>query len=230
MGTNFWLFHWAFGQNIGQLIGGQGLPRGLNKTQAEGGLREALSQGAVNAVLKVGRVDGYWKDEKIRIPLPGVLGQTQRTLGRVGLGKPLDDLQLKVNRGAETAAPRARDMFVNAIRGMSVEDVVGLLRGGETSGTDYPKQKTSPGLTNLFRPPMADALNSTGAIRSLDQVVANNRLGGAMGQSPSATLTDFAVGKALDGLFHYVREEERAIRTNPAKRTTDLLRRTFGGL
>jgi hypothetical protein len=219
----------ALAQNLGQVLG-QGLPRGLTKTQAEGGLREALTQGAVNAVLKVGKTDGYWGDNKIRIPLPGVLGQTQRTLKNVGLAGPLDDLQHKVNGAAETAAPAARDMFVGAIRSMTVEDVVGLLRGGPTSGTDYLKRTTSTGLTGLFRPPMSQALNSTGAIRSLDRVVASNRLGGALGKSPSDTLTDFAVGKGLDGLFFYVGEEEKAIRTNPAKRTTDLLKKTFGGL
>jgi len=219
----------AYGQKVGQLLT-QGLPNGLTKPQAEGGLREALSTGAVNAVLKVGKVDGYWRDDKIRIPLPGVLGSTQRTLKRIGLSGPLDDLQHKVNGAAETAAPQARDMFVGAIRAMTVEDVVGLLRGGDTAGTNYLKEKTSPKLTSLFRPPMASALNSTGAMQSLDRVVTSNKLGGSMGQSPSATLTDFAVGKALDGLFFYVGEEERAIRTNPAKRTTDILKRTFGGL
>lgn len=219
----------ARAQKLGQLLG-QGLPSGLSKTQAEGGLREALSTGAVNAVLKVGKTDGYWRDDKIRIPLPGVLGSTQRTLKGIGLSGPLDDLQHKVNGAAETAAPQARDMFVSAIRAMTVEDVVAILRGEPTAGTQYLKRTTSPKLTTLFRPPMADALNSTGAMQALDRVVTSNRLGGSLGQSPSATLTDFAVGKALDGLFYYVGEEERAIRTNPAKRTSDLLKKTFGGL
>ncbi len=223
----------AFSQNLGRALGsalGSGPSKGLTGAQAEGGLREALSNGAVNAVLRVGKTDGYWRDDKIRIPLPGVLGQTQRTLGRIGLSGPLDDLHHKVNGAAEKAAPQARDMFVGAIRSMTVEDAVGLVRGGNTSGTDYLKNKTTPQLTTLFRPPMASALGSTGALQSLDRVVAGNKLGGAMGKSPSDTLTDFAVGKALDGLFYYVGEEERAIRTNPAKRTSDLLKKTFGGL
>ncbi len=219
------------GKVLGGVLGGQaGLPAGLTNSQAEGGLREALIKGAVNAVLKVGRTDGYWRDDKIRIPLPGILGKTQRTLTQLGMSRPLDDLQHKVNIAAETAAPQARDMFVGAIRAMTVEDVVGVLRGGDTAGTTYLKDKTSPQLTSLFRPPMASALSSTGALKSLDRVVANNRLAGALGRSPSATLTDFAVGKALDGLFFYVGEEERAIRRDPVKRTTDLLKKTFGGL
>ena len=219
------------GKVLGGVLGGQGgLPAGLTNSQAEGGLREALIKGAVNAVLRVGRTDGYWRDDKIRIPLPGVLGKTQRTLTQLGMSRPLDDLQHRVNIAAETAAPEARAMFVGAIRAMTVEDVVGVLRGGDTAGTTYLKGKTSPQLTGLFRPPMASALAATGALKSLDRVVANNSLAGALGRSPSATLTDFAVGKALDGLFFYVGEEERAIRTDPVKRTTDLLKKTFGGL
>ncbi len=226
----------AHAQKIGKALGqaltnsGKGNGAGgLTSTQAEGGLREALSNGAVNAVLRVGKTDGYWGDDKIRIPLPGALGTTQRTLKRLGLSAPLDDLHHKVNHAAETAAPQARDMFVGAIRSMSVEDAIGLVRGGDTSCTDYLKHKTTPQLTGLFRPPMAGALNSTGAMQSLDQVVSRNKLGGALGKSPSDTLTDFAVGKALDGLFYYVGEEERSIRTNPAKRTSALLRAAFGG-
>ncbi len=202
-----------FGKAVGGLLGaGLGLPAGVTGAQAEGGLREALIAGAVSAVLRVGRPDGYWGDTKIRIPLPGVLGRTQRTLTKLGLSAPLDDLQRKVNISAEKAAPQARDMFTGAIRAMTVDDVVGVLRGGDTSATDYLNQKTTPQLIGLFRQPMASALTSTGALRSLDRAVTKNGLAGALGGNPTDILTNFAVTKALDGLFFYVGEEERAIR------------------
>jgi len=209
---------------------GAGLPPGVTGRDAESGLRQALSKGAVAAVLRVGRLDGFWADNHIRIPLPGPLGSLQKTLSPLGMGGPLDDLQLKINRAAETAAPKAKKLFVDAITGMTVDDVVGVLRGGDTAGTQYLRNRTGGQLGELFRPPMRQALDSTGAMRSLKRVVADNNVGGLFGGDPAASLTGFAVGKALDGVFYYVGEEERAIRQDPVKQSTSLLRKVFGNL
>jgi len=214
----------------GQSGNGQGLPRGVSQADAEGGLRQALTNGAVAAVLKVGKLDGFWADGAIRIPLPGALGDVQRSLKPLGLSKPLDDLQLRINRGAETAAPKARDLFAKAIRSMTVEDVVGILRGGDNAGTVFLRRKTEQDLSTQFRPNIADALAQSGALRAFERAVGQYGAAGLNGVTPRDTLVNFAVTKALDGLFHYVAAEERAIRSNPAKRTSDILRRVFGGL
>lgn len=201
----------------------------LSNADAESGLREALTTGAVNAVLRVGRLDGYWKDGAIQIPLPGLLGDAQRLLKPLGQSRLLDDLQLRMNRAAETAAPRARDLFVAAIRGMTVQDAIGIVRGGETAGTTYLRGRTEDPLRTAFRPIVAEALGGAGALRAFDQAVRRHGAQGLVGASPRDALTDFATAKALDGLFFYVGQEEREIRTNPVKRTTELLRRVFGG-
>lgn len=219
-----------------------GLPTGVTGTQADSGIREALTNGAVSSVLRLGRLDGYWADGAVRIPLPNPLGSLQRNLRPLGLSRTLDDLQLKVNRAAEIAAPQARDIFVGAIRSFTISDVVGVLRGGNTAGTDLLKQKTKPELMTRFRPPMLQAVNTSGAGPVFDRTATRysrelQRLGGlgrisgsetSQNASPKDQFVDYAVGKALDGLFFYIGNEETRIRQNPAARTSDLLRRVFG--
>jgi hypothetical protein len=213
---------------------------GLNPADADAGLREALTAGAIASALRLGRTDGYWGDGQVRIPLPGTIGSLQRRLRPLGLSGTLDDLQLKINRGAETAAPMAVDVFRQAIRGLSIGDAIGLVRGGPTSATTLLDTRTRPQLTQLFGPPVRSGLDQSGASTAIDSVEAQygRQLGAASaifgrgqasaGASLKEQFTTFAVGKALDGLFRYVGEEERAIRTDPARRSTDLLRRVFG--
>lgn len=244
----------AAAQDLGQLarsaVGqGLGLPRGVTNTDAQRGLREALTNGAVAAVLRLGRTDGYWRDPVARIELPDPLDDVQRGLRPLRASGMLDDLQLRSNRAAETAAPQARQIFIDAIRTFTIDDIVGVIRGGETAGTQLLSARTRPGLLGLFRPPMVSSLQSSGAAPAFDRVATRynreiGRLGGLGGNLASSTgapqqtsgaqlrdqFADYCVGKALDGLFHYVGEEERAIRRDPARRTSDLLRRVFGNL
>ena len=222
-----------------------GLPVGVTNTDADSGIRAALNNGALAAVLKLAKIDGYWGDGLVRIPLPNPLRSLQRNLSALGLSGPLDDLHLKINRAAEKAAPQAQEVFVSAIRSFTLSDVIGVLRGSNTAGTDLLKSKTKPDLITRFRPHILGAIDSTGAGRSLDRISRNygrqlNRLGGlqingqnnienGQGTDLKGQFTDYAVSKALDGLFYYIGNEETQIRQNPAKRTTDLLRKVFGG-
>ncbi len=217
------------------LTGGLGLlkgalPNGLSQTDAVAGLRQALTQGAGAAVLRVAKLDGYWADGMIRIPLPKAMAQAQRSLKPLGLSGPLDDVQLKLNRAAEAAAPKARDLFNKSIQSLTIEDVNGVLRGGPTAATDLLRSKTAQPLALAFKPPMIKAMGDTGAIKALDKAISNPSLRSVVGDAPSDTLASFGTERALDGLFHYVALEEMAIRANPVKRTTSLLKKVFGGL
>jgi hypothetical protein len=248
----------ASAQDIGDLLRGQiaravagqtgaGLPAGVTGAEAEGGLREALTNGAIAAVTRLGRTDGYWGDSTVRIPLPRPLNQVQDTLRALRMAGVLDDLQLRMNRGAESAAPQARSIFGDAIRSFTITDIVQVLRGDETAGTQLLSERTRPGLLTLFRPPLTSALNQSGASPAFDRAASRynrqlGRLGGlsglagqagvqqASGDDLRSQFVDYCTGKALDGLFHYVGQEEAAIRRDPVKRTSDLLRRVFGGL
>jgi hypothetical protein len=218
------------GRNLlGGAGGGSHAGAGLSEGEIGGGLKDALKVASQRVVGRVGKADGYNGDPAIRIPLPGPLQQIAGPLKAVGASGMLDDLQLKMNRAAEEAAPKALGIFTDAVGKMSISDARGILSGPKDAATQYFRRTTSDQLTNAFRPIVDKSLANVGAVGALKSVqsqAASLPLAGA-GVS-GFSLTDFTVGKALDGLFHYLATEESAIRTNPAARTTNLLKKVFG--
>lgn len=206
------------------------LPPGLSAADASSGLRLALESGAAAAVTRLAKVDGYWGDPQVRVPLPGALETTRQRLAPLRLSAPLDRLQLQLNRAAEKAAPQARTLLVDAVKGLSFADAASVLRGGPTAGTDVLRARTAEPLTTAFTPVVSEALGQVGALKSLDGVVAKYRLKGLLGGDSRALATRFTTQKALDGLFHYIAAEEAAIRADPLKRAGGLLSRVFGAL
>jgi len=201
----------------------------LSQSEIGSGLKDALKVASQRVVGRVGKTDGYNGDPAIRIPLPGPVAKIEGALKAVGASAMLDDLQLRMNRAAEQAAPKALNIFIDAVSQMTVTDARAILTGPQDSATQYFHRTTSASLTRSFRPIVDNALSSVGAVKSFQSVqtkAAGMPLAGSEVQS--FNLTDFTVGKALDGLFHYMAVEEAAIRTNPAARTTDLLRKVFG--
>lgn len=208
---------------------GQGKASPLSEGEIGSGLKEALKVATQRVVGRVGKTDGYNGDPAIRIPLPGPLQTIQGPLKGMGAGGLLDDLQLKMNRGAEQAAPKALDIFGTALSKMSIDDARGILSGPSDAATDYFKRTTTPELTSAFHPVIDRALSGTGAVGVFNAV--KDKASGipfAGSEVQGFDLTDFTVGKALDGLFHYLASEEASIRSNPAARTTDLLKKVFG--
>ncbi len=200
----------------------------VSNGDADAGLRETLSRGTVNAVLRVSKPDGYWGDDAIRIPLPKTLASTQKLLKPLGMSGALDEVHLRMNHAAEAAAPLARALFLDAIKSMTIKDAIGIVNGGPTSGTDYLQKTTTPRLTTAFTPPMEDALQSTGCVQSLDEAVKRNNLQGVVKGDAKTYLGKYAVGLALGGLFHYVGVEETSIRRDPGKTGSSLLKTVFG--
>lgn len=216
-------------------------PSAFAQLDSASGIRQMLVAATRTATERLGRHNGFFGDSIVRIPLPGILGTTQRRLQPLGLAGPLDDLELRMNRAAESVMPAARDLVTSAIGNLSLSDGIGILRGGDTAATDYLERETSAPLGQLLRPPMESTLTQSGAYAALDSassLVAGNRSGvgrlfGRSGGNSLATdlrgeVTDFAVTRALDGIFHYVGEEERSFRRNPLGRSEDVLRGLFG--
>ena len=201
----------------------------LSQSEIGAGLKDALKVASQRVVGRVGKTNGYYGDPAIRIPLPGPLAQIEGPLKAIGASGMLDDLQLKMNRAAEQAAPKALDIFIDAASKMSITDARAILTGPQDAATQYFKRTTSASLTRSFRPIVDKSLSSVGAVKAFDAVQAKVRSLPFAGQQLSGfSLTDFTVGKALDGLFHYLAVEEAAIRSNPAARTTALLKKVFG--
>lgn len=205
-------------------VSGSGTP--LPMADVIAGLKEALTVGSGNVVQQLGQTDGFFKDPQIHIPLPEKLATVKNALDKVGMGSFADDLELKLNRAAEAAAPKARDLFGNAISQMTFEDARQILNGPEDAATQYFRKTMSPDLAKAMAPVVDDSLSQVGAVQSYDRMM------GKYADLPfvpdvRADLTDHVVDKGMDGIFHYMAKEEAAIRTDPVKRTTDLLKKVF---
>lgn len=200
---------------------------GLSDSDIGSGLKEALKVASQRVVGQLGKTDGYNADSAIRIPLPETLQQIEGPLKSIGASGVLDDLQLKMNRAAEQAAPKALDIFTGAISKMSIGDARGILSGPQDAATQYFRKTTSGDLTKAFTPIVDKSLSSVGAVTALKSVQSKASSLPFGGSAGAFSLTDFTVGKSLDGLFHYLAVQEQAIRTNPAARTTDLLKKVF---
>ncbi|HKZ18032.1 MAG TPA: DUF4197 domain-containing protein [Geobacteraceae bacterium] len=195
------------------------------------GLKEALATGTEKAVTEVARPDGYFGNPLIRILLPEKFQKAADLLGTIGYQKQVDEFVLSMNRAAERAAPSAARFFGDAIRNMTIEDARGILSGGDTAATRFLEKRTRSQLIDAFRPIVAEKMNQVGTVRSYKELIGKYDtvpLASLVGM-PSLDLDSYVTNKALDGLFTMVGAEEKKIRTNPAARTTELLRKVFGG-
>jgi hypothetical protein len=199
----------------------------LDSNEIAAGLREALKVGSERVVRQVGARDGFNADPEIHIPLPGALKDVQSMLRNVGMAGLADDLELKLNRGAEAAAPEAKSLFWRAIGEMTLDDAKKIYNGPDDAATQYFKGKMSSPLTKRMSPIVESSLSEVGAIRAYDDMMVRYE---AIPFVPDvkADLTGYVVQKALDGIFFYIAKEEAAIRNDPAARTTELLKKVFG--
>ena len=200
---------------------------GLATDEVIAGLKEALRVGTETVAGKLGTADGFNADPAVHIPLPDTLRNVQSMLNRVGMGALGNDLGLRLNRAAEAAVPKAKTLFGNAITAMTIDDAKKILNGPRDSATQYFRSKMSSPLAGEMKPIVDRQLSDVGAIASYDRM---------MGQyknlpfvpDAKANLTDYVLDKAIGGVFLYLGREEAAIRENPAKRTTELLKKVFG--
>lgn len=199
----------------------------LGAEEVRGGLKEALLVGTENVVGRLGATDGFNLDPAVHIPLPGQLEQVRSYLGKIGMDSSLADLELRLNRAAEIATPKAKALFVDAIREMTLDDAMGILRGPDDAATQYFRSKMSGPLGVEMKPVVDESLADAGVVQAYDSVMGRYN---AIPFAPKvdADLSDYVVQKGMDGIFYYLAKEEAAIRSDPAARTTELLRRVFG--
>ncbi len=201
--------------------------KGLSDVKIGEGLKEALKVGTENTVSLTGKTDGFFLNQAIKILMPEKLRTLEKGLRTVGYGPQVDEFVLSMNRSAERAAPFAKQIFWDAIGEMTFEDVRKIFSGHETAATDYFKGKTSDRLSVVFKPIVDRAMNEVGVTRQYKELVGRYEAIPFV-KKESFDIDQYVVSKALDGLFHVLGEEEKKIRTNPAARTTDLLKEVFG--
>ena len=191
------------------------------------GLKQALDIGTKNAVSTVSRENGYLDNLNIKIPVPDKLSDVDKLLRKVGMGDRVDTFILSMNRAAEAAAPQAVDIFVGAIRDMTVVDAYGIVKGDERAATSYFQGKTTDNLNGLFRPIVTDSMAQVGVVQSYKRMMDKyNSI--PFVKKIDVDLEDYVTDEALGGLFFMVAEEEKKIRKDPAARVTKLLQDVFG--
>lgn len=213
----------------------QNLPTGTpgtGVTEAEAGLgiKEALSQGIGKAVVQLNNTDGFFKDAFYKILLPPDAKKIENTLRSLGLNSMVDKAILQINRGAEDAAGFAKPIFVDAIKSMSLQDAIGLVRNGDTSATHFFREKTTTKLIAAFTPVIQSSLDKVDATKYYgDLVTKYNNLPTTI-KKINPDLTSYVTGKATEALFNLIAKEEVNIRTNFAARTSDILKKVFGSV
>jgi hypothetical protein len=206
-----------------QKLFGGGTP---SEEKIAAGLKEALDVGAGNAVAKTGKLDGFFKNEAIKILMPEKLQRLDKGLRAVGMGSEIDSFVQSMNRAAERATPSAKSIFKEALGRMTFADAKQILRGSDTAATDYFRANTSDRLTAAFLPIVSASLGEVGATKRYKDLVGRYSALPFV-NSPSLDLDRHVTGKTLDGLFHVLGEEERKIRKDPAARVTKLLKDVF---
>ncbi|SNC64159.1 Protein of unknown function [Hymenobacter gelipurpurascens] len=200
---------------------------GLTNTEAANGLKEALVQGISKGADQASKQDGFNLNRLIRIPFPPDAQRVANTLRSIGLGSQVDKFELTLNRGAEDAAKSAKPIFIAAIKSLTFSDVWGILTGQKDAATNYLKRTTTQQLTVAFQPIIQQSLDKVGATRYYtDLTTRYNKI--PLVTPVQTDLNQYATGKAIDGLFTLIAQEEANIRENPVARTTDLLKRVFG--
>lgn len=189
--------------------------------------KEALQLGSQNVVSQLAVTDGFNSDSAIHIPLPDELKTVKKLLATAGMGSLVDDLELKLNRAAEAATPQAKALFIESIQAMTFEDINAIYNGPEDSATQYFKSKMTLPLSEKMRPIVQQSLSQVGAVQAYDKML------GEYADLPfvpdvKADLTTHVVDKGISGIFFYLAKEEIAIRQDPMKQTSALLKQVFG--
>jgi hypothetical protein len=190
------------------------------------GLKEALQVGTERGAAKLSSVDGFFKDAALKILMPAEAQKVEQKLRSIGLGKQVDNAILSMNRAAEDASKSAAPIFINAIKQMSIQDAVGILKGGDFAATDYLKGKTAANLTEAFGPVVEQSLAKVGATKYWNTLFSTyNKFSS---DKVNTDLSAYVTEKALGGIFREVALEEQKIRKDPMAQTTDLLKKVFG--
>ena len=211
-----------------QLPQAAGVGGAVTEAEAGQGIKEALSQGLVKAALQLNKEDGFFKDAAYKVLLPPDALKIENTLRTLGLGSMVDKAILQINRGAEDAAGYAKPIFVDAIKNMSLNDAIGLVRNGDTSATHFFREKTTTQLMNAFAPVIKSSLDKVEATKYYSDIVNKYNNFPTTFTKINPDLVSYVTAKATNALFNQVALEEKNIRTNFAARTTDILKKVFG--
>ena len=201
----------------------------LSQQDASSGLKAALDAGSAAAVARLGVENGFLNNDKVKIKLPGILEQARPLLKMTGRGQQLDDLVVSMNRAAESAVPLAKPLLLDAVKSMSVTDARNILAGGDTSVTDFFRQKTAAPLAAKFLPIVKSVTDHSGLAATYNSTMSQIGKTSLLPQQ-RATVESYVTDRALAGLYLMIGEEEKAIRRDPLAYGSKIIGKVFGSL
>jgi hypothetical protein len=214
---------------LNKIASSAGAAVGISNDEAASGIKEALAQGITKSVLKFNTTDGFFKDAIYKVLLPPDAVKIENTLRSLGFNNMVDKAILQINRGAEDAAGYAKPIFVDAIKSMTLNDAIGLVRNGDTSATHFFRDKTTDKLMAAFAPVIKSSLDKTEATKYYGDLVTKYNSLPIVFKKVNPDLTGYVTERATGALFNLIAKEEVNIRSNIAASTSDLLRKVFGG-
>jgi hypothetical protein len=201
----------------------------LSQSDASGGLKDALTQGAKVAVQQLGKPGGFSNNPDVRIELPGNLGKAAKTMKMMGMGAQVDQLEASMNKAAEAAVPQAQALLVDSVKKMTVQDAKSILAGSEDSATQYLNKTSREQIRAKFLPIVKQATDQVGLAKQYNSFAGQAASFGVI-DAKSANIENYVTEQALDGLFAMIAEQEASIRENPAGAATSLAKKVFGAL
>ncbi len=201
----------------------------ISNTDAVSGLKQALNDGSIAAVAKLGVQNGFLGNPKVKIPLPPSIQRVEGAMRAVGMGKQADDLVHSMNRAAETAVIEAKPLLVDAVKKMSVQDAKKILGGGDTAATQYFKRNTQKPLAKRFLPVVKRATDKVGLAQQYNSIAGQGVAFGLV-KEDQATIERYVTQKTLDGLYFMIGEQEKNFRKDPVGASSDIVKRVFGAI
>ncbi len=199
----------------------------LSPSDASGGLKDALSQGAKVAIQQLGKPGGFSNDPDVRIGLPGNLGKAASAMKMMGMGAQVEQLEASMNKAAEIAVPQAQVLLLDAVKKMTVADAKSILNGPDDAATAYLNKSSREQLRAKFLPIVKQATDQVGLAEQYNSFAGQAASFGAI-DAKSAKIENYVTEEALDGLFTIIAEQEASIRDNPAAAATSLAKKVFG--
>ncbi len=203
---------------------------GLTEAEAGQGIKEALTNGVIKGIGFLNKTDGFFGNEFYKVLLPPDAKKIENTLRNLGMGNKVDQAILQINRGAEDAVGFATPIFIDAIKEMTLMDAINIVKGANNSATNYFREKTTEKLIAAFLPVIKSSLDKVDATKYYGDIVNTYNKLPTTFKKINPDLPSFVVGKAVEALFDQIAKEEANIRENPIARTTDILKKVFGGI
>lgn len=219
-------------ETANDVLGGGETSAGLTDAEVVEGLKEALNVGTNNSSSLASAVDGFWKNDRIKLPFPPDAIAVKEKAEELGLEGQVEKFELTLNRAAEEACKEAAPIFLNAIKNMSIADGWNILKGDSNAATVYLKNNTSTELYTAFKPKVATAIQTVELTKYWEPVISkyNQLMKLTGGTELNPDLEDYVTIRAIDGLFVLIADEETKIRQDPLARVSDILQKVFGTL